>query len=197
MIEDLVTYTDSNGKTCQNFQGKTYKLYIGNRYFTCWGMDMLHREVWKFYNGDIPEDHHIHHKDNDRTNNQLENLECIHKSNHAELHNKEKSSNNSHPFQREDVIEKVRERNREFHKSEAGAEQRKIATKGLIAWNNSEEGKKANKEMWDRQPIREYNCQECNTAFSTRATNPVKFCGNNCRNAAYRRNKKLKKHNYV
>ena len=29
----------------------------------------LHRCVWEYYNGEIPKGYHIHHKDNDKSNN--------------------------------------------------------------------------------------------------------------------------------
>lgn len=41
-----------------------------------------HRYVWEKFHGPIPKDHEIHHVDGDRTNNTIENLECLHKSHH-------------------------------------------------------------------------------------------------------------------
>lgn len=41
-----------------------------------------HRYVWKTIKGKIPKDHEIHHIDGDRTNNNIDNLECIHRSKH-------------------------------------------------------------------------------------------------------------------
>lgn len=46
----------------------------------------MHRDVWTAANGPIPSDHHIHHKNKDRTDNRLENLECIEKHAHMRLH---------------------------------------------------------------------------------------------------------------
>lgn len=37
----------------------------------------LHRYVWEHYNGPIPWDCVIHHKDDNPANNAIENLECI------------------------------------------------------------------------------------------------------------------------
>jgi hypothetical protein len=45
-----------------------------------------HRDVWIAAHGPIPRDHHIHHKNKDRTDNRLENLECIEKHAHMRLH---------------------------------------------------------------------------------------------------------------
>ena len=46
----------------------------------------LHREIWKEYNGEIPEGCHIHHKDGNPLNNNIENLECLTASEHHQLH---------------------------------------------------------------------------------------------------------------
>ena len=46
----------------------------------------LHVAVWEFHHGPVPEGCHIHHKDGDRGNNQLENLECLDASEHMSLH---------------------------------------------------------------------------------------------------------------
>lgn len=39
--------------------------------------DLLHRVIWEHYNGKIPSDCVIHHKDGNPLNNNIENLECI------------------------------------------------------------------------------------------------------------------------
>lgn len=44
------------------------------------------RAIWEKENGPIPDKHVIHHKDEDFTNNALENLECIPVSIHISLH---------------------------------------------------------------------------------------------------------------
>ena len=46
----------------------------------------LHREVWSAVFGAIPEKHDIHHVDHDRTNNAIENLECLPKGAHRRHH---------------------------------------------------------------------------------------------------------------
>lgn len=52
----------------------------------------LHRYVWEKENGKIPEGYHIHHKDfkiNKNLNNDISNLQCLSKSDHRKLHNRE------------------------------------------------------------------------------------------------------------
>ncbi len=46
------------------------------------------RWLWMKQFGAIPEGHHIHHKDGDKTNDCIENLECIPESQHIEQHAK-------------------------------------------------------------------------------------------------------------
>lgn len=56
----------------QKFDGIEY--LVAGRYWKRGGA-YLHRAVWVYHHGPIPEGHHIHHKDGDRSNNQIENLE--------------------------------------------------------------------------------------------------------------------------
>lgn len=46
----------------------------------------LHRAVWEFYNGPIPEGYQIHHKDHDIDNNDISNLECVSRTEHLSHH---------------------------------------------------------------------------------------------------------------
>lgn len=44
------------------------------------------RKLWLRKVGPIPLGHHIHHKDNDHTNNTIENLECLSIAKHMKIH---------------------------------------------------------------------------------------------------------------
>lgn len=70
------------------FEGKKFKIQEG--YF-CRGNKRLHRLIWEKAYGPIPKGHHIHHKDGNRLNNSIENLECISHEEHLSLHMKENS----------------------------------------------------------------------------------------------------------
>ena len=50
------------------------------------GTQYEHRVVWEQANGPIPNAYHIHHKDGDRSNNDLSNLEILSDSEHRHLH---------------------------------------------------------------------------------------------------------------
>lgn len=47
---------------------------------------ILHREIWRNYNGEIPKTYHIHHIDHDKGNNNIDNLECLSPSEHSRRH---------------------------------------------------------------------------------------------------------------
>lgn len=49
------------------------------------GTEFLHRRVYEDTFGTIPPNHHIHHKDADRSNNDPANLECIHQTLHLSM----------------------------------------------------------------------------------------------------------------
>ena len=69
----------------QYFDGKTFTLDRTTGYYKHANI-FMHRYVWEFYNGEIPEGYEIHHKDLNRNNNDIENLECISVSDHRKLH---------------------------------------------------------------------------------------------------------------
>lgn len=46
----------------------------------------LHRLVWEFYKGPIPSGYTIHHKNSNKADNRIENLELLSRSEHAKLH---------------------------------------------------------------------------------------------------------------
>lgn len=46
----------------------------------------LHRDVWVFHHGPIPDGYDIHHKDGDKANNRIENLEMHSQSEHGKKH---------------------------------------------------------------------------------------------------------------
>lgn len=50
--------------------------------------DYMHRDVWRFHNGPIPAGYDVHHKDEDRGHNWIENLEALPGPEHASLHGK-------------------------------------------------------------------------------------------------------------
>lgn len=48
--------------------------------------ERMHRYVWKFHHGEIPEGYQIHHIDHNRGNNDISNLQMISNHLHASMH---------------------------------------------------------------------------------------------------------------
>lgn len=46
----------------------------------------IHRVVWAYFNGEIPEGYDIHHVDGNKGNNNIENLQCMTAGDHQRLH---------------------------------------------------------------------------------------------------------------
>lgn len=46
----------------------------------------MHRSIWERHNGSIPGNHDIHHRDHNKLNNRLDNLELIEHAKHASQH---------------------------------------------------------------------------------------------------------------
>jgi len=68
----------------QTFNGKKYSLRNHGYYsLTNRKRALMHRDVWEFYNNKIPLGWDIHHKDFDKSNNKIENLEIYKKDEHS------------------------------------------------------------------------------------------------------------------
>ena len=75
--------------THQKFDGVVYcmrrnKLGIAGHYDK--GVP-IHRAVWAYYNGEIPDGYQIHHIDENPANNGISNLQCLTVSEHRRIHN--------------------------------------------------------------------------------------------------------------
>ena len=69
--------------THQKFNGVTYNKDTSGHYAR---HQHVHREVWEYYNGEIPEGYVIHHIDCNPENNDIENLQLMTQSEHRYLH---------------------------------------------------------------------------------------------------------------
>lgn len=152
-------------KTVQRFNGESF--YLCGFYFQHKGK-RLHRAVWEYHNGKIPKGYHVHHKDGDRSNNDIGNLELMQASNHLSQHMSEEDRKS----QSRKTIGKAIAAAPEWHHSQEGA-----------AWHSAHA-----KEYWSAAPLREYTCSYCGKKYQTRNVSHKgnHFCHANCR-AAYRR----------
>lgn len=76
------------------FGKKFYQNTANNGYWLSTSNPLLyaHRWVWVVNFGEIPTGMEIHHKDRNPSNNDIENLQLLHKSLHAKLHWREKKT---------------------------------------------------------------------------------------------------------
>lgn len=136
----------------------TKKTDVGRR-------ERLHVYVWRKANGDIPTGYHIHHVNEDKQNNELENLTCIQKSSHLSLHGKEHA---------------------EIHRNEVIDNLIKNALPAAVSWHKSQEG-----ILWHSQHYREiiknlkekeYICLQCGKHFWAKPIgHEKKYCCNSCK----------------
>lgn len=158
--------------TIQEFNGVRY--YLCGYYYQNNGA-RLHREVWKYHNGEIPKGYHVHHIDGNRTNNNIDNLSIITQEEHIKHHAKEEAR----IIHGKNVIKLAIEKAPEWHKSEEGKK-----------WHS----KHAKESFAKRKPVA-YTCTWCGKEYESMriAHTGNHFCCNNHK-AAYRR-KKVKDEN--
>lgn len=122
------------------------------------GRQPCHRIIWIEDVGPIPKGYDVHHKDGNKLNNLLSNLECISKSDHMRLH----------------ALEEREKRSKRMSKN----------SEKLHAWLKTDRGKKflsdKAKKQFQNRLERSCVCAECGKSFMSKHTVPTKFCSNNC-----------------
>ena len=129
----------------------------------------LHRYVWEYFNGEIAEGYHVHHKDDDKSKNDIEELICIPSLKHRSHHGKKNM---------EDDI-----RFAKFH------------GKGIEAakkWHKSKEGHEWHKDQYEKYKDklckrRPRACDNCGKEFMAMARPNDRFCSNACKSAFRRK----------
>lgn len=154
--------------TIQEFMGARY--YLCGYYYQRKGK-RLHRAVWEYFNGEIPEGYHVHHIDENRANNDIENLSLMPGIEHINNHAK---------------TEKRRENGRKAIR---------VAIEIAPEWHHSDEGKAWHsehaKETWAKHGEHEEICTGCGKTFMSRDLGHKgnHFCHPNCKARFYRRKK--------
>lgn len=131
--------------TAQKFNGTTY--YLCGNYYQRKGK-RLHREVWEYHNGEIPEGYDVHHIDGDRNDNNIDNLQLMLRSEHHSLHMSEPERKE----QSRENIKKAAEAAKPWHKTERGQQ------------FHSEHAK----EYWASAKMNTYTCVYCGKEFQTK-----------------------------
>ena len=69
---------------------------------------ILHRLIWEdFWGVKLPTEIHIHHKDRNKLNNCILNLEAMHSTEHLKLHNTGENNSMFNKKHSEDILEKI------------------------------------------------------------------------------------------
>jgi DNA-directed RNA polymerase subunit RPC12/RpoP len=122
-----------------------------------------HVWVWEqYYNRKCPKGYHIHHRDGNKSNNSIENLELMERSRHLSLHmqsaeRKEFASKN---------CDKIRHLTKAWHGSPEG-----------LAWHKLH----AIKCKFGKSDPVDYVCIQCSKEFKSSKLSNAKFCCNNCK----------------
>lgn len=176
------------------FNGLRYNRYpqSGNpahrRYFARSG-SRLHRDVWEFHNGPIPEGHHVHHIDGDTANNDISNLSCIPAEEHRKMH-KPAVSARSRTKKHLEHLAAIRPAASAWHSSEEGRAWHKKNAKASLA--------AARKALLEKGlPDVLYTCCWCGTEGVGKSSKR-KFCSTGCQTAEskFRRGKSRTQHPY-
>lgn len=160
----------------QYFDGGLYRLYPSDRYFAKGGK-RIHRAVWQDAFGPIPRGCHIHHRDANPANNELENLECI----DADEHLKIPRSDGLEKRGGKHFSDSARQSAANWHRSEEGR-----------LWHKRHAERSQNWKKWKREPR---NCEHCGQEFQAlireNGKQQQKFCHANCKASHYRQRKAL------
>lgn len=128
-----------------------------------------HVYVWISHNGEIPKGYHVHHKDENKANNDISNLELLSTKDHLSLHGLERAEQS-----RNNILNNVLPKAVKWHKSEASKQ------------FHTDHYQKHTKEIW-MKPIT-LKCDFCGNEYQTNyaSKSHSHYCSNKCKSAARR-----------
>jgi hypothetical protein len=150
----------------------SYRKYFGKKFYKTpdgYWQNMMpihaHRWVWINHFGAIPQGMDIHHKDGDKSNNEIENLEMLSRSDHLKRH---------------------------WQEGRFDLDQRRIQLAEARKWLSIPQGRKKQsedaKEGWKNRKQVAYQCKGCNKDKFT-YQKKSDFCSDACRSRWKRQNK--------
>ena len=153
----------------QFFDGIKFTSSTADGYYKHQGLRLsMHRYVWEYYNGKIPEGYEIHHKDFNKANNSIDNLQLLTVAEHRKLH-----------------ADLLTEEQREWKRNNMNTVVHEAAKK----WHRSEEGHQWHvqhgKETGGNSKEYEHVCVVCGKKYITRQKKS-RFCSGAC-HQKYRR----------
>lgn len=157
------------------FNGEKYIRNSKNKYYFKYttknternNCKQLHRVVWEYYNGEIPKGFHIHHKDGNIDNNDVENLECL--PSHEHLSNHMKKNWKNHEYRKK------------YNHITFADENRQDKAR---AWHSSKEGKEwhrqhALKTLLKPKPVKINKCEWCKNEYVEKKIGQI-YCSISC-----------------
>lgn len=132
--------------------------------------ERLHCYVWRKHYGIIPKGYQVHHKDHNKSNNDISNLELLTVAEHRKRHFDEMSD--SGKAERKEIM-----KNKALPKA--------------IMWHKSEQGREWHKKKYlvDAEKLHQkcsFVCLACGNEYIAEITGNNKFCSNKCK-SKYRR----------
>jgi hypothetical protein len=199
---------------------KEYRIYFGKKFYknsqgywvcTTQPIPWAHRWVWINHNGEIPKGLDIHHIDEDKSNNEIINLQLVNRSDHLKIHWEDPEARRK----RREFLTQIRPLAHKYLRSVKGRKRQSEDAK--IGWTKRKElfiickecGKQritkiswtifcsdACDKKWRRKQkmyFIEEICQICNKLFSKCRFSPQKFCSISCgaKNSANNRKKRV------
>ena len=129
----------------------------------------MHVYVWEYYNSKVPKGYEIHHRDGNKANNDISNLQLVDAKDHRKIHSIQLTEE-QREWRRQNLARTARPKASEWHKSEEGR-----------AWHKQQYEK--TKEVLHQQVERV--CANCGKTFIGHHTS--KYCSNACKSADRRR----------
>lgn len=153
----------------QYFDGGLYRMWASEVYLSRGGK-RLHRDVWQLAFGPVPVGCHIHHRDGNVLNNQLENLECVPASEHLS----ESRAKRTKPGDGW-LSSTARDKAADWHRSPEGR-----------LWHSRHAKRSKSWTKWKRVPK---HCPQCGVEFQAlerKSGHSQVYCTRSCKAAAYR-----------
>ena len=157
----------------------------------------FHRVYWEHFRGPIPEGHEIHHRDGDKGNNVISNLECLPLGEHKRLHGPEAgrrsakwhSTADGTKFHSNNLKKRWKRDRREL--LETSVASLTLGREAAKIWHASDKGAawhaEHSKRIWEKRKQFKKACVVCGKSFLTYWPNRGKFCHANCCAKDFRR----------
>lgn len=131
----------------------------------------MHVYVWEYYNGKVPKGYEVHHKDFDKSNNDISNLELLTKSEHSKLHGS-LLTQEERDWRKNNIIIKAQPKAVEWHKSKDGSK-----------WHSEHIKQQHQNGAFQRELI----CSNCGKVYVGKSNGKNTFCSNACKSAFRRK----------